>query len=114
MFFVPLIVCFFFLNFHVDKSLLKNKMMKDSAPSPPINVDFYDMLFCHHSFPPSLWALAFIDFFWFFIDFYDVLFGGHHFHSARAPLPFCFIAFLASHRRVERENNQNIENMETK
>ena len=46
--------------------------------------------------------------FWFSIDFYDVLFGGHHFHSARAPLPFCFIAFLASHRRVGLENNQNI------
>ena len=28
------------------------------------------------------------------------------------PAPFCFIAFLPSHRRVESENNQNIENLE--
>ena len=85
MFFVPLIVCFFFFNFHVDKSHLKNKMMKDSAPSPPMNVDFYDMLFSHRG----------------------------NFHSDHALLPLLLYCLSSpTHRRVEPENNQNIENIE--
>ena len=84
------------------------------------NIDFYVMVlnplnkcwFLWHvvtTVSPLLYGLWLsLILFWFSVDFYDVLFGGRHFHSARAPLPFCFIAFLASHRRVGLENNQNI------
>ena len=61
--FLSLWLLVFYSTFMLTTHIWQNEgMVFLAVPSPPLYVEFCNMLFCHHSFPPSLWALALIDF----------------------------------------------------